>query len=103
MAVLPACTEAIGDVLDDAPVRPAAFERLEHLVKALDSPLGAGERAFFFEARARRQYDVGILAARAEEDVLRHEELELGQPRADKVRVGIDKADLFPAHVHRLE
>ena len=57
--IVPIGAEAVGDVLNDLPIGPAVLERLEHLIEPLNAPLGAGERAFFFQARARGQNHIG--------------------------------------------
>ena len=84
MRVIPIRAQAIGDVLDDLPVGPASLQRLEHLIKPLDAPLRAGERAFLFEARAGGQHHVGKLARVAEENVLHHKKIELGERRRER-------------------
>src|SRR5439155_23026910 len=87
MLVVPAGAQMVGDILDDSPVRQRTLERLEYLIKPLDSPFGAGERALLFEARRRRQHDVGKAARVAEEDILYDEEIELFERGAYIVRV----------------
>jgi hypothetical protein len=77
MLILPIRAETIGNVLDDSPVWPAAFQGFEHLVEPLDSPFCARKGAFFFKAWARRQNHVGKLARGAEKDVLHDEKLQL--------------------------
>src|SRR5258708_13291175 len=77
MLILPFRGEAIGNVLDDLPVWPAAFQRFEHLVEPLDAPFRACEGALFFKTWTGGQHYVGKLACRAEEDVLHHEKLQL--------------------------
>jgi hypothetical protein len=83
----------IGNVLDDAPIGLAFAQRCEYLVKPLNAPFGASERAFLFEARAGWKYYVGKLACLAEEDVLGNEKIELGEPILNEVGVGILYAD----------
>src|SRR5712692_484394 len=55
MLVVPVCSEAIGKVLDDSPVWPAAFQRFEYLVEPLDSPFCARERTLFFKTWTRSE------------------------------------------------
>jgi len=87
MLVVSSCPETIANVLHDLPVGAASLQWLEHLIKPLDSSLGARERAFFFQAGAGWQYHVGIPAGVAEEDFLHHEEIEFGERIADIVSV----------------
>src|ERR1700738_5673290 len=54
MLILPIRSETIGNVLDDSPVWPAAFQGFEHFIEPLDSPFRACKGAFFFKAWARR-------------------------------------------------
>ena len=103
MFVIPVRPEMVRHVLDDLPVGPAPFERLEDLIEPLNSPLGAGERAFLFQARGGGQHDVGESAGVAEEDVLNDEEIKLGECILDVVRVGIDQAHFLAEQIHRLE
>src|SRR5258708_35548681 len=49
MPILPFRAEAIGNVPDNLPVWPAAFQRVEHLVEPLDAPFRAREGALFFK------------------------------------------------------
>src|SRR5260370_32198029 len=77
MLILPIRAETIGDVLDDSPIWPAAFQRFEHFVEALDSAFGARKCAFFFKARSGRQHHVGEMAAVTEENILHHQKLQL--------------------------
>ncbi len=103
MFEIPISAETIGDLLYDSPIRPAAFERLEHLIKPLDAALGAGERAFLFEAWAGGQNNIRKPAGVAEENVLDDKEIELGQGFLDKVLIRVHKADFLAEQVHRLE
>src|ERR1700722_14071084 len=102
MLVIPICAYMIGHVLDDAPIGPALPQRFQHLVKPLNSPLGAGKRTFFFEAWASREYHVSEFAGLAEEDVLRNEKLELGEPILNDVGVRVNQSDFFAEDVHGL-
>src|SRR5580700_8923093 len=103
MPVTPVCSQTIRDVLDDLPIGPASLHRLEYLIKSLNAPLGARESPFLFQARTGGQYDVGKPARIAEEDILRDEKFEFGEPIPDEVRVRVHKADLLTEQVHRLE
>ena len=76
MLILPCGTEAIGNVLDNYPVWPAALQRFEHLVEPLDSPFRARERALFFEAWTGGQHHICEVACSAE-DILHDERLQL--------------------------
>src|SRR6266700_2528179 len=78
MLEFPISAETIGDLLYDSPIGPAPLQRLEHFVKSLDAPLGAGERAFLFEAWAGGQNDVRETAGVAKENILNDEEIEFG-------------------------
>jgi hypothetical protein len=80
MPVIPSCAQALSDILNDLPVGPATFERLEHLVEPLDAPLCARKGAFLFEARAGGKDHIGKLARLAEEDVLGHKKFQLDSP-----------------------
>jgi hypothetical protein len=51
----------------------------------LDSPLGIGKCPFFLQAGAGRQHHIGEAAGIAEEGILHHKELELGQAVINKV------------------
>src|SRR5260370_13075691 len=50
MLILPIRAETIGDVLDDSPIWPPAFQRFEDLLEPLDSSFGARTGAFLFKA-----------------------------------------------------
>src|ERR1700720_598593 len=93
--IIPASAEPICDVLDDDPVRPASFERLEDLIDSLNAALGAGERALLFEARAGGQNHIGKPASLAEKDILHYEEIEFSERFRDMVDVRVDKSHLF--------
>src|SRR5947208_4737677 len=99
MVVAPAGPEAVREVLDDPPVRPTAFERLEDLVEALDAPLGAGERPVLLQAWSGGKHDVGVAARLGEEDVLHDEEIELRERSTDVVRVRVDDAHLLAEQI----
>src|SRR5260370_36255799 len=77
MLILPFRAEAIGNVLDDLPVWPAAFQRFEHLVKPLDTPFRAREGALFFKTWTGGQHYVRKLAWGSEEEFLHHQKLQL--------------------------
>src|SRR5207244_12891181 len=87
MLEIPVGAQTIGDLLYDSPIGPAAFQWFEHLIKPLDAPLGAGERAFLFEAWAGGQNNIRKPAGVAKENVLDDEEIELRQSFLDKVFV----------------
>ena len=82
---MPVRSQMIGNVLDDLPIGPASLHRLEHLIKSLDAPLGARESPFLFQARTGGQYHVGKSARIAEEDILRDEKFEFGEPIPDEI------------------
>ena len=103
MPVVPICAETIGDILCDLPIRPAAGKRLEDLIQPLDAPLGARERAFLFQAWAGRQDHIGETAGHAEENVLHHEEIELGERRPNMIGVGIHNGHLLANQVQRFQ
>ncbi len=103
MLVLPFCSETIGNLLNDSPIGLTVSQRLKYLVQSLDSPFRAREGALFFETWTGRQDYVGKMARGAEEDVLHDEKVQLREPFADKIRVGIHQAHLFAKQVHRLE
>src|SRR5262245_41717312 len=95
MFVIPVRTEVVRHVADDPPVGPTPFERFEDLVEALDSPLGAGEGPLLLQAGGGGKYDIRVATGVAEEDVLDHEEIELGEGVLDVVRVRVDQAHFF--------
>ena len=76
MGVAPVGAEALGDELNDLPIGFGFAEGLERLVDALDSALGAGEGAFFFERGRGGQDDVRVLRGNGEVDVLNDEEVD---------------------------
>src|SRR5213594_2055935 len=101
MLEVPTGAQTIGYVLYDSPIGPAAFERFEHFIKSLDAALGAGERAFLFEAWAGGQDYIRKPARVAEENVLDDKEIEVGQACIDKILIGIHEADFLAEQVHR--
>jgi hypothetical protein len=98
--IFPAGTEPVCDVLDDDPVRPAPFDRIEHLIEPLDAALGTGERTFLFEARAGGQNHIGKTAGLAEKHILHHEKIELFECVGNVVDVRVHQAHLFAVYVH---
>src|ERR1700731_2629069 len=95
MLVVPIGPEMICDVSDDLPIGPASVEWFKHFIQPLNSSLGAGEGALFFQTWGCRQNDIGILASDAKKNFLHDEDLEFGERVADIVCVGIDDAHLF--------
>src|SRR5260370_22684062 len=76
MLVVPVCAETIGNVLNDSPVRPAAFQRFKYLVEPLDPPFGARERAFFFKTWSGGQHHLPQHACCAEEEMPLNEKIQ---------------------------
>ena len=58
MFVLPVGAQAVGDILNNLPVRAALAKRLEDLVETLDAPLGAGKGPLLFQTGAGGQDDI---------------------------------------------
>src|SRR5712671_3265732 len=103
MLIMPTCSQAVGNLLSNFPVRLTTIERFEYLIKPLDAPFGAGKGSFFFQTRRSRQYNIRIAAGIAEEDVLHHKEVELGECISDIVSIGVDDAHFLADEIHRLE
>src|SRR6202041_2416138 len=97
----PACTQKIGNLLSDLPIRLASLKRFQHLIKPLNAPLRTGEGAFFFETWRARQNHVGIAAGVAEENVLYDKEAELGECICDIVGVRVHDAHILADEIHR--
>src|SRR5258708_21649822 len=95
MLILPFRAEAIGNVLDDLPVWPAAFQRFEHLVEPLDAPFRAREGALFFKTWTGGQHHLGKLACRAPEGVLPPPKLPLLEAIADELFLRAHDTQLF--------
>src|SRR5436190_24081088 len=99
MFEIPIGAETIGDFLYNSPIGPAALQRFEHFIEPLDAPLRAGERAFLLQIRAGGKDDICKPAGVAEENVLNHEEIELGQTAIDKVFIRVHEADFLAEQV----
>ena len=103
MLVIPFRPQAIGNLLNDSPVRSAVSERLKHLVKPLNAPLGTRESAFLLQARTRRQNNISKSAGLRKEDLLHHKKVQLGERVPDKISIRIHKAHLFAEDIHALQ
>ena len=93
----------IGNILDNFPIWPAACKRFEDLIESLDTSFRACESAFLFEAGRSRQYNIGISARVAEEDVLHDKEVELGECVGDIVGIGVHDAHFLAHEIHGFE
>src|SRR5882724_610907 len=103
MLIMPACTQLVGDTLNDLPIRATTFKRFKHFIESLDASLSAGEGAFLFQARCSGQDNIGVAAGIAEENVLHDKEIELGECISNVVGVGIHDAHFLTDEIHSLD
>src|SRR5438445_4815515 len=78
MLEIPISSKTIGDLLYDSPIGAGALQWFEHLIKPLDTSLGAGEGTFLFQAEAGGQNHVRKAGGVPEGNILDQEEHALG-------------------------
>ena len=78
-----------SDVADDSPVFASFAGRFQHRASDLDSAVGVGVRAGFFEVATGWQNDVGELGGLGQEDVLHDQEVESRQSLPNFVAVRV--------------
>src|SRR5690349_2666315 len=98
--VLPVQADPVGDVLHDLPVDPGLARRVEHLAAELHAAVGVGVGALLLQVGGGGQDHVGELGGLGQEDVLHHQEIELGQGLAHLVDVRVGQERVLAQHVH---
>ena len=99
---MPVRAHAVGDLLDDLPVRPAAFERFENPIQPLDAPLRAREGPFLFQTWTRGEHDIRKAAVVLKKISCTTKNSSLLNAVGDIIGVRVDDAHLLAEKVQAL-
>src|ERR1700757_2129795 len=69
MLMVPLGAQQVRNLLGNLPIWPTALEWFKNLVESLDTPLGTGKGAFFFQAWCSGGHKIGITAGVVEKKV----------------------------------
>ena len=100
VVVVPAESEAPGDLLDDPPVRAGLARRRQRRAPHLHLAVGVGDGAVLLGPAGRRQDDVRELRGLGHEQVLHDQVFEPGERRAGVVQVRVRHRGILAQDVH---